>query len=58
MKARITSNTKDYEIKDIISINFTGGTLTIIWKDWDTDEVKVSQYTAESLCKSGQVNIQ
>ena len=58
MKARITSNTNDYEIKNIMSINFTSGTLTIIYKDWETDKVHTTQYTAESLNKSGQVNIQ
>lgn len=58
MTAKITSNLNNYEIKNVMSINFTGNTLTIIYKDWDTDEVHTTQFTADSLNKSGQVNIQ
>lgn len=57
MKAIYSSNLDDYEIKNIMSINFTSGTLTIIYKDWKTGEVHTSQYTAESMPKSAQINI-
>ena len=57
MKAITTSNLNHYEINNVMSVNFTGGTLTIIYKDWETDEVHTSQFTAKSLNKSGQINI-
>lgn len=57
MKATYTSNLDEYQIKDIMSINYTGGTLTIIYKDWDTDKVHTTQYTATSMAKSAQINI-
>ena len=57
MKATYTSNLEDYEIKNIMSINFTSGVLTIIYKDWETEEVHTTQYTTKSMSKSGQINI-
>ena len=57
MKMTFSSNLESYEIKNIMAINFTGGTLTVIYKDWDTDTVHTSQYTAESMKKSGNINI-
>lgn len=55
MKAYVSTDVTNYEIENIISINFTAGTLTIIYKN-ENGTVKTTQYTADSLT-DGQVNI-
>lgn len=57
MKATYTSNLEEYDIKNIMSINFTSGVLTIIYKDWETEEVHTTQYIAKSMSKSAQIII-
>ena len=57
MKATYTSNLDYYEKKNIMSINYTSGVLTLIIKDWDTNEVYTLQYTPDSMPKSAQINI-
>lgn len=57
MKAIYQSNLDQYEIKNIMSINFTSGTLTITYKDWENDEVHTTSYSAESMAKSSQLII-
>lgn len=57
MKAIYDSNLEDYKIENIMSINFTSGVLTIIYKDWETEEVRTTQYSEKSMSKSAQINI-
>jgi len=55
MKAYVNTEEIDYEVENIISINFAAGTLTILYKNVN-GTVKTMQYTADSLT-DGQVNI-
>ena len=57
MKAIYQSNLDQYEIKNIMSINFTSGVLTITYKDWEKDEVHSTSYTADSMPRSAQLII-
>ena len=57
MTMTYTSNLDKYEKKNIMAINYTGGVLTLIIKDWDTNEVYTLQYTPDSMPKSAQLNI-
>lgn len=56
MKATYTSNTSEYELKNVMTVNFTCGILTIIYKDKDGD-IKTTQYSAYSMPSEAQINI-